>query len=153
VDEAAFPPLTDVAGVAPACALAGAFAKASPNPSSGRAIRSIAVFVRRQQKPRGGGPVPPSKGILKTSKNPRPVTEGTNFRAPNDPLPVQHTPGVDAEGCAEGRSHARPALEQQTTQGIFQASSPRCTGISACKEYVRRPRDDAPSPVALGAQG
>ena len=40
-DGAAFSLLPGVAGVAPACALAGAFAKASANPSNGAAMRSI----------------------------------------------------------------------------------------------------------------
>ena len=43
VDGAAFSPLAGVAGVAPACALAGAFAKASANASSCPAIRRIVV--------------------------------------------------------------------------------------------------------------
>jgi hypothetical protein len=43
VDGAAFPLLSCVAGVAPACALAGVLAKASANASSGPTIRSIVV--------------------------------------------------------------------------------------------------------------
>jgi hypothetical protein len=53
--------LSGVAGVAPACALAGAFAKASAQASSGPAIRSIVgSFWFDDSKPRGGGPVPTS---------------------------------------------------------------------------------------------
>jgi hypothetical protein len=60
VDGAAFS-LLCVAGVAPACALAEAFAKARANPSNGPAIRSIVVsFWFDDSKTHGAaGLVPP----------------------------------------------------------------------------------------------
>jgi hypothetical protein len=45
LDGGAFSLLSGVAGVAPACALAGAFAKASAQASSGPVKRRIAVFA------------------------------------------------------------------------------------------------------------
>src|SRR5262249_35736545 len=61
VDGGAFSLLSGVAGVAPACALAGAFAKATANASSGPIIRSIVVLFWFE----GGGPVaPPSSRAL-----------------------------------------------------------------------------------------
>jgi hypothetical protein len=55
-------PLSGAAGVAPACAFTGAFAKASESPSSDPAIRSIDVssWFDDSKNARGGGLVPTS---------------------------------------------------------------------------------------------
>jgi hypothetical protein len=89
--------LSGAAGVTPACAFAGAFAKASASPSSDPAIRSIDVSswfddsrtreaadrCRRQAVKKRYG-----------SKNPSPVREGTIFCAPNDPPAWPWYPGI-----------------------------------------------------------
>ena len=82
------------AGVAPACALAGVFAKASAQASSGPAMRGIAgfVLVRRQQNARGVVDQchrQTVKGNLSAYFG-ESIFGGASFAPPNDPRPVQH---------------------------------------------------------------
>jgi hypothetical protein len=159
VDGSALSPLSGVVGLAPACALAGAFAKPSIQASSGplRSIAGFALIVRRQNE-RGVGSVPSSnrKKSLRLPKNLRPVTGGTIFCTPNDPPAVQPGgrvvagPTGDISGIeASNRRCATPSSRQAAlrTFGALRpgldlrwcAALSRCCTHGACRVRVSVP--------------
>jgi hypothetical protein len=82
--------------------MAGAFAKASAQASSGPgALWCRFGSTTAKRTGRGISAAAQSKEILKASKNLRPVTEGTIFCAPNDPpaCPAWGRVGVPQTPC------------------------------------------------------
>jgi hypothetical protein len=105
VDGGASSLFSGIAAVAPACALAGVFAKASAQASSGPAMRGITGFVWfDDSKDAPGGPVPPSnpKKTLRLRKSePRNRGKDPFIRSLTPPWPVQHGGGSQSlEGAA-----------------------------------------------------
>jgi hypothetical protein len=139
VDGGASSLFSGIAAVAPACALAGVFAKASAQASSGPAMRGITGFVWfDDSKDAPGGPVPPSnpKKTLRLRKS-EPRNRG------KDPFIRSLTPpGLSSMGVGRKALKALPSLATRGRARDRSASNsvPSRFNVRSARNSFRRPQ-------------